>query len=404
MVIDNEKRNIVIGVTGSVAAYKAVELTRMFISRGYLVKIVMTESAKEFVGSSTFSSITGTPVSDNFWNPADGSAIEHIELADWADVFLIAPATADVIAKLAYGMADSPVLAAALACKSPIVVAPAMNVNMFENPATQANLKLLKSRNVQIVEPGVGELACGWNGAGRLADLWEIFYRVRRSLSPQDFKGKKVLITAGPTHEPLDPIRLITNRSSGKMGSALALEAYCRGAEITLIHGPIKLKLPESIKQIKVNTAVEMHDAVLANSFDAETQPDVIIMSAAVADFRPSEVHKEKIKKSSAAKVINLEPNPDILKILGDRRGADKKPILVGFALETGEVEDLILEVRRKLNEKHVDIVVGNHAEDSLDHNTNRVWILDKDGKQGEIATAYKSRVAAKILDAVNRI
>ena len=208
MVGDNEKRNIVIGVTGSVAAYKAAELTRMFMTRGYSVRIVITESAKEFVGTSTFSSITGSAVSDNFWNPADGSSIEHIELADWADVFLIAPATADVIAKLAYGMADSPVLATALACRAPVVVAPAMNVNMYENVATQENLRTLRSRDIAIVEPGVGELACGWNGAGRLADLWEIFYQVRKSLSPQDLSAKKILITAGPTREPFDPVRV----------------------------------------------------------------------------------------------------------------------------------------------------------------------------------------------------
>jgi len=234
-----EKRNILLGITGSIAAYKGAELARIFISRGYSVRVVMTESAQEFISPLTFQSLTGNPVVTGFWERGEGANIEHIQLADWASALVVAPATADLVAKMTSGIADSPLLAILLATRAPIVICPAMNVNMWEHPATVENVEILKSRGIHFVGPEEGSLACGWVAAGRLADPWDIFHSTRRVLSKTDFAGKRVLVVTGPTREPIDPVRFVSNRSSGKMGVALAQEAYCRGAEVTMIHGPI---------------------------------------------------------------------------------------------------------------------------------------------------------------------
>ena len=401
----SERRNVLLGVTGSIAAYKAVEFARLLVSRGYEVRVIMSSSAQKFVTPLTFQSVTGKAVMTDLWDSNSVENIEHIEIADWADVFVIAPATADVISKIANGNADSPILAAALATKCPIVIAPAMNVNMYEHPATQENIKKLKARSVAFVDPEEGALACGWNGAGRLADVWDIFYHTRRALTNHDFIGKRVLITTRPTREPIDPVRFISNRSSGKMGTAIAREAFCRGAEVTVIYGPVKkLELPPIIKAIPVTTAQEMQEVVLQEAFRKEEPFDFVIMVAAVADFRPADMAEHKIKKATAADSIPMVPNPDILESLGKKRGEAKNPTLVGFAVETGEQEELLSELRRKLETKSIDLIVGNLAEDAFDLDTNRAWLLNKNGKQEEIAGAFKWRVANKILDAALKV
>ncbi len=399
MADQRDKRNVVIGITGSVAAYKAAELARILVQRGYVVRTVMTESATKFVGPLTFDAITAHSTSVNFFDGSEAKNIGHIQLADWADIVVIAPATADIMAKLAHGIADCPVSTVTLATQAPVLVAPAMNVNMWSNPATQENLKILKGRGIRFVEPEEGELACGWEGTGRLASPWQIFYDIRRYTSASDFSPYKILVTTGPTREDIDPVRFLTNRSSGKMGVALAQEAYRRGAEVTLVHGHCKIQVPNKVRCIPVSSAVDMHQAVMSEM--KENTPDIVIMAAAVADFRPKQKAEFKIKKSKAAKSIELVQNPDILAELGKKRKEDARPILVGFAVETGELEDLIGYARGKLEEKNADIIVGNFASEAFDLDTNRVWIIDRNGKQEEVATTFKSRIASKILDKV---
>ena len=401
-----EKRRIVLGVTGSIAAYKSAEIARYLITRGYSVRVVMTESASRFISPLTFESITGQPVATDFWSEAKPGAIGHIELADWADVLLVAPASADFLAKFAHGFADSVLLAVGLATKAPVVVAPAMNVNMLSHPQTEANIEHLKKRGVEFVEPESGALACGWEGKGRLAHHREIFFHVRRSLTQQDLAGRRLLIATGPTREAIDPVRFISNRSSGKMGMALAVEAFRRGADVTLVHGPlaVQLKVPRAIECVPVLSALEMHSAILDRAFpqgDTSSPYDAVVMAAAVADYRPDKSESQKIKKSSSAGSIDLSPNPDILFDLGQRKGSSRFPALVGFAVETGEVEDLLGEVRRKLSLKNADIMVGNLAQDSFDLDTNRVWILSRGGREQQVSTTYKSRIAVRIVDAI---
>lgn len=399
-----EKRRVALGVCGSIAAYKAAELARLLVSEGYEVKCLMTESAQEFITPLTMQSVTGEPVMTDFWREEE-AGIGHIQLADWADTLVIAPATADVIAKMAHGISDTPILAVALATRSPILVAPAMNVNMYEHAQTQENIEKLRKRVVSFVDPGEGALACGWNGTGRLAQPSDIFMHVRRILSTQDFAGNHVVVTTGPTREAIDPVRFISNRSSGRMGIAIALEAFRRGARVTLIHGPIQLDVPSVIKSIPVVRAEEMEQAVAAYvSSDSSDAADVVVMAAAVADYRPSVSENAKIKRSGKAPALTLVENIDILGKLGSTRADSRTPVLVGFAVETGEEDQLIAEVRRKLQQKNVDVMVGNKAEESLDRDTNRVWIIDRNGRQEEVATTTKSRVANKILDAVKKL
>lgn len=404
--LDN-RRNVLLGVTGSIAAYKAVELTRQLITNNYEVKVILTESAKQFVGAPTFQALTGHPVATSFWEADDASQIEHIALADWADIMVIAPATADTIAKLAYGMADSPLLATALATRAPMLVAPAMNVNMLNNPRTQENLARLKVDGIEIVDPTEGELACGWNGAGRLAEIQEIVFEIGRILSrdQHDLAGKHIVVSTGPTREKIDPVRFISNRSSGKMGVAIAKEAYRRGATVTLVHGPIPVNVPSKIRTVAATSAEDMHDAMLKAVYGGERRADIAIMAAAVADYTPANPKDRKVKKSlNELSAIDLKINKDILLALGEERGQDVSPVLVGFAVETGEVEDLLNEVRRKLQVKKVDLIVGNLADDAFDSDTNRVWIVNRHGKADEVATSSKVRVANKVLDATLKL
>lgn len=399
------KRKVLLGVTGSVAVYKAAELARIYVTRGYTVRVAMTPSAAEFVSPLTFESITGSSVIVDYWDGSDPGSISHIEAADWADMLVIAPATAETISKLSRGAADTPLHGIALATRAPILIAPAMNTNMLENPITQENIKTLKDHGMTFVDPVEGDLACGWNGSGRLADPWDIFYHSLRAMSQQDFAGRRILLTTGPTREAIDPVRFISNRSSGKMGVSIAREAFRRGAEVTLVHGPVTVSVPSTVKTVPVTSAVEMQERVLEYGFsDGDDAPDIIIMAAAVADFRPEKVSEQKIKKLKDVPSISLVDNPDILSGLGKQRGKEVRPVLVGFAVETGEVEDMLEELAEKLQRKKVDMIVGNMAQDAFDKETNRVWILDKHGKTQEVATTFKSRVANKILDSVAKL
>lgn len=398
----SERRNVVLAVTGSIAAYKAVELARLFVSRGYLVKVVMTEGAKEFITPLTFQAITGSAVMTSFWGgeaPGEYHGIEHISLADWAEVVVVAPATADTLAKMVMGAAENPLQATILATKAPVVVAPAMNVNMLTHPATVANLAALVARGVQIVQPEEGELACGWTGSGRLADPNEIFVAVRRALSVQDYAGKKVLISTGPTREAIDPVRFISNRSSGKMGAALAHEAYRRGAEVTVVHGPMRASLSRAIKTVPITSAQQMADSM----FELWREADIVVMAAAVADFMPGQIRTEKIKHGELTR-IELVENLDILATMGERRGEDSSPTLVGFAVETGELNYMLDELERKMMRKRADMIVGNLAEEAFDVDTNRVWMINKAGRREEVATTFKWRVANRVLDAILKL
>lgn len=408
MVDSVERRRVMLGITGSIAAYKSAELARLFVTRGYDVRVVMTESACKFITPLTLETLTGNAVALSLWNEDDPGQIGHIALADWAEAIVIAPASADTIAKLAHGFADSPLTATVLASKAPLVLAPAMNVNMYEHAQTQANIALLRGRGAILVEPEEGDLACGWKGSGRLAGPKEIFAYVRRSLTPSDLSGKKILVTTGPTREAVDPVRFISNRSSGKMGIALAMEAFRRGADVTLVHGPISANVPRGIDCHPVLSALEMNKTVLSLVYPGDSAPaspyDVVIMAAAVSDYRPAEPSSHKIKKSTQPDHLELVANPDTLFELGTRKGSEHSPVLVGFAVETGEVDDLLNEVRRKLEAKNADIIVGNKADDAFEGSTNHVWILSKHGRIEEVSMTFKSRVATRIIDAVLKL
>ncbi len=402
-----DRNRVLLGVTGSIAAYKSAELARLLVKRGYEVRVAMTESAQQFISPLTFESLTGNAVSTGFWDSGDSKGdIEHIALADRVDIIVVAPATADFIAKAAHGMADNALLAMLLASKAPVLLAPAMNVNMFLHARTQANIETLRNSGVSVIDPEEGDLACGWQGAGRMASPWEIFYHAQRGLSAGDLTGKKVVIAAGPTREAIDPVRFISNRSSGKMGLALAREAFRRGAEVTLVHGPISAKVAGPIHKVPVVSASEMRDAMLSHCFpeNEEKAADIIIMTAAVADFKPGSSGDKKLKKSEMPASLQLEKNPDILSELGERRGDSKRPLLIGFAVETGETEELLEEATRKMRDKNADMIVGNFAEDALELDTNRAWIINRHGKRDEIATTFKSRVAQQIFNSIVKL
>lgn len=402
------KKNVLLAVTGSIAAYKSVELARLFITRGYKVRCILTKSAQQFVTELSLETITGHRVMTDLWAEKNTSEIEHIDFADWADIMLIAPATADVIAKVNMGFADSALLATALATRAPMLIAPAMNVNMYEHPKTKENIEALKQRGVFFVEPEEGDLACGWKGAGRLAGHETIFNKARKLLTVAGMADKRVLISTGPTQEALDPVRFLSNRSTGKMGVALANEAYYRGADVTLVHGPVSdhvlARLSSEIRRIPVTSADEMKNIMLDLTYkDTFSFPHYVIMAAAVSDYRVKNIAAKKIKKDKSEGIIELTMNEDILKLLGEKKGSNDHPYLVGFAVETGEIDELISEVNKKLKNKNVDLMVGNFAEDAFGLDTNRVWIIDKQGRRDEIATSDKSFIAGRIIDAILR-
>ncbi len=393
---------IALGVSGGIAAYKAAEIVRHLQERGLQVQVIMTAAAQEFVRPLTFAALSGEKVIASMFGseaeqPNLDSAIEHISVAQSIDCLLVAPATADVIAKFAQGIANDFLSTLYLATKAPVIIAPAMNVNMWEHPATQSNLQILRERGVRVVEPGSGYLACGMVGAGRLAEPEDIVAATLERLGmAQDFAGETVLITAGPTYEPIDPVRFLGNRSSGKMGYALAEAALRRGARVVLISGPTALQPPAAAETVFVETAEQMRAAVLQRW----EQADLVIMAAAVADYRVQNVSAEKIKRNGSLE-LQLEPNPDILAELGSLRQARSKdmPVLIGFAAET---ENLLDNARAKLARKRIDAIVLNDVSRSdigFDSDRNEVTIVTAT-EQIPVAKAGKLDIAQRILEA----
>ena len=385
-------KTVVLGVTGSVAAYKAVELASQLTQAEAKVDVIMTKAATEFVTPLTFQSITGRPVVSEMFELASEFSIEHISLAEAADVIVIAPATANIIAKLAAGIADDMLCCTVLASKAPVIITPAMNVNMFDNPITQDNLSRLKARNFITVGPASGRLASGKEGSGRLADINDITGTICQVLGREgDLAGKSIVTTAGGTREPIDPVRYISNRSSGKMGYALAEAARDRGAKVTLITAPTSLPAPIGIKTINVCTAHEMYQAVS----DTIPKADALIMAAAVADFQPTSTARDKIKKEGKGLSLELEPTPDILSsVKGDF-------IKVGFAAESS---NLLENAKQKLQQKGLDLIVANDitASDSgFAVDNDRVTIIGQGGKVDSLPLLPKREVADKILDKV---
>jgi len=394
---------ITMGVTGGVAAYKAAELVRLLQQDGFTVEVVMTRGAREFITPLTFAALTGQKViTDLFGNSENEanleSAIEHIAVAQRTDLLLVVPATADIIAKFARGIADDFLSTLYLASTAPVIVAPAMNVNMWNHPATQENISALRERGVNVVEPDEGYLACGMVGAGRLAGHGEIVAAVKAVLrTKQDLAGETMLVTAGPTCEDFDPVRYLTNRSSGKMGYAVAQAAASRGADVILVSGPTALETPAGVRRIDVRTAEEMHQAVTK-----EFAPCSIgIFAAAVADYRPAQKYANKMKKTAGALSVELEPTVDILQEVVRGKG-DK--FVVGFAAETASVAQ---NARKKLEAKGLDLIVANDvtAEGAgFDHDTNVVTLLSRDGRDLALPKMSKSEVAQRILDEVVRL
>ncbi len=387
-------KKIVLGVTGGIAAYKAAELVRELVKEEAEVHVVMTRSAQAFITPLTFQTLSGNPVTTELFNLIAESEIGHIALADKADLLAIAPATANIIGKIAAGIADDMLTTIVLATQAPVLMAPAMNVHMWENKICQENIQKLRSHGYHFIDPDAGELACGYEGKGRLAEIPAIVEEIRSLLSPKDFSGDGVLVTAGPTEEPMDPVRFLSNRSSGKMGFALARAARRRGAEVTLISGPTSLAVPPQMKHISVRSAVQMREAVMGHLESAS----VLIMAAAVSDYRPKQRALEKIKKSAPEAVVELELNPDILAEAGRHK---KSRILVGFAAET---ENLLASSREKLKKKNLDLIVANDVTlpgAGFRVDTNIVKIIDRDGKVEELPLMAKEDLADHILDRI---
>lgn len=393
-------KKIVLGVTGGIAVYKAVDLVSRLRKQGCEVRVVMTEHAQQFVTPLTFKEISGNQVAVSMWSSNQEFNVEHIALANWADAFVVAPATANIIAKMAYGLADDLLSTTLLAAQAPIVVCPAMNTGMYENAATQENIAKLKSRGVTVMPPAVGKLACGTSGAGRLPEPQEIveFLNAFFAKREGDLRGLKVLVTAAGTREPIDPVRFVGNRSSGKMGYAVAQMAAERGAEVLLISGPSALSIPANVKAIKVETTNEMLKACL-ESYD---KVDIVIKAAAVADYRPRDVAEQKIKKKTDdALTVVMDKNPDILKTLGAKK---TRQVLVGFAAET---QNLLENARDKVVKKNLDMIVANDvtaAGAGFNADTNIVKFLFANGEVRSLEQMPKVDVANCILDEALKI
>jgi phosphopantothenoylcysteine decarboxylase/phosphopantothenate--cysteine ligase len=396
-----EQRRVLVAVTGGIAAYKVPELVRTLIRAGATVRCAMTPEASEFVSPMVLQTLTGHSVRNRLFDPSQEGEIDHISLADWAELVVLAPATANTLAKLAHGLADDLVSAVLLATRAPILAAPAMNVNMWEHPATQKNLEILRERGVSTIGPDAGELACGWEGLGRMSEPAVIAAAAAVKLAPSDLAGEVVLVSAGGTQEPVDAVRFLGNRSSGKMGFAIAAEAALRGARTVLVAGPTALATPPGVRRIDVETALEMRD-VMVGELDAAS---IAVMAAAVADFRPSEFSHKKIKKEDlpdgAGITLELTRNPDILSELSQKKG-DRT--IVGFAAES---HDLIASAHRKLARKGCDLLVANditqHAS-GFNSDTNTVVFVWPDGQIEQLASLPKREVAAQLLDRVAKL
>jgi phosphopantothenoylcysteine decarboxylase/phosphopantothenate--cysteine ligase len=395
--------NVVLGVGGGIAAYKSAELARALMERGLRVQVVLTDAAQRFITPLTFAALTGRKVITSLFSTESSeetlsSAIEHIAVAQDNDVMVIAPATADLLARLAHGHADDFLTTTYLAFTGPVVLAPAMNSNMWAHPATQENVATLRKRGHRIVEPEEGILACGMTGPGRLAEPDRIADVVATlGITSKDLEGETVLITAGPTQEPLDPVRFISNRSSGKMGYALAEAAAQRGAHVILISGPVQLTAPTGVTLVRVRTAVEMHDAV----FEHLAESTIIVKSAAVADYHLSRVPAHKVKKSAMRMSLELDPTPDILAELGKKKG-DR--LLIGFAAET---ENLTQSARGKLESKNCDMVVANlvgHDGTGFESDENEAVLVLSTGETIDLPRAPKREMADRIFDQVTKL
>ncbi|WP_029521196.1 bifunctional phosphopantothenoylcysteine decarboxylase/phosphopantothenate--cysteine ligase CoaBC [Persephonella sp. IF05-L8] len=389
MILKDKK--ILVGISGSIAAYKGCELIRALQKKGAEVRACLTPSAKEFIGELTLKALTGYQVLSD-WKDGE-TGLEHISWARWADSFVIAPATATTISKLRTGIADSFLTSVALAYNKPVVIAPAMNTKMYHHPAVQENLKQLKEWGNIVINPAEGELACGEEGEGKLAEIEDIVVGVMYSIFPKYLKGKKVLITAGGTREHFDPIRYISNASSGKMGYELAKIAYTMGAQVKLISAPTCLKKPYGVDKIDVVSAQEMFDTVMENLDWA----DIIIMNAAVADFRPESYSQQKLKKSRENPVVKLVPNTDILKTIGEKKRKDQ--ILIGFAAES---ENIIENAKDKLKRKNLDVIIANKL-DVFSKDTHQGLIIYKNGFIKEIPPLDKETAAYFILENIFR-
>jgi phosphopantothenoylcysteine decarboxylase / phosphopantothenate---cysteine ligase len=387
-------KDIVMGITGGIAAYKGAELVRELVKRGAQVQVIMTRSAREFITPLTLQTLSGNVVTTELFKLYEEKEIGHISLAQRAQVLLIAPATANIIGKIAHGIADDILSTVAMATKSPILMAPAMNEAMWENAIVQDNIAALKKRGCHFIDPGWGDLACGTRGKGRMAELADIIDELEALLSVKDFTGKKVLVTAGPTREKIDPVRFISNPSSGKMGFAIARAFRLRGAQVTLVSGPASITPPRAVRCVPVESAEEMHAAVVKYAADAA----IIVKAAAVGDYRPRNAAAKKLKKTDAALDLKLERTRDILAELGQKKG---RKILVGFAAETDNVKTNAVE---KLKNKNLDLMVANDVSKQgigFGADMNEVQLIFRDGRVETLSAQPKDEIAHAILDAI---
>jgi phosphopantothenoylcysteine decarboxylase/phosphopantothenate--cysteine ligase len=389
------RTTILVGVSGGIAAYKSAEIVRSLVKEGLSVHVVMTPNATEFITPLTLQVLSGNPVSTQTFDLTQEQEIGHVALVDKANLFLIAPATANVLGKVAAGIADD--LLTTMACAAtriPVVFAPSMNVNMYQNPITQDNIRKLTRLGYDFIAPEEGELACGYEGVGRLADPENIVEYILGRLSPKDLKKERILVTAGPTEEAIDPVRFLTNPSSGKMGYAIARAAAQRGAKVTLVSGPTHCAPPLQVELVRVRSADAMRKAVM-KAFPKSTS---VVMAAAVSDFRPPSRAKQKVKKQEASLTLELEPTPDILLELGKKKG---ERILIGFAAET---RSLVENAREKLQKKNLDLIVANDVsrkEVGFQSDSNQVKLIGVDGKASELPLLSKSVLAHRVLDEI---
>jgi phosphopantothenoylcysteine decarboxylase/phosphopantothenate--cysteine ligase len=387
-------KTIILGVCGGIAAYKAADLLRALVKSGARTRVIMTEAARVFVGPMTFEALSGTSVWTDMFGAGDGMPFRHIEWAEEADAAVIAPATANTIGKMAHGIADDPLTTFALAVRAPVLVCPSMNTNMYENPIVQENIGRLERAGITVLRPEAGPLACGGKGPGRLPDAEAIAEEVRSLLCSKDLAGEHILVTAGPTREPVDPVRFLSNPSSGKMGYCMAQAARRRGGKVVLVTGPTALPDPSGVSVIRVKTAQEMFDAVT----DAAREATMTIMAAAVSDWRPAKASEHKMKKEETAEHLPLERTPDILKHLGKNKG---NQILVGFAAET---RDLQRNASAKLHEKNLDLIVGNligQANSGFGSDTNQVCLVHRDGSNETLPLMEKEALADVLFDRI---
>lgn len=401
-----KNKRITLLVSGSIAAYKSVELVREFKKLGADVNVVLSESAKEFVSPLSLQTVSGNRVSSELFDLTQEHEIGHINLADKADVIVCAPATANVLAKVAHGIADDLLTTVILASTCPVVFFPAMNVNMWSAKVTQDNVQKIRSYGHLVINPDSGDLACGWNGAGRLPELTYILEEVSAAFYDKILSKTKVLVTAGPTNESIDPVRFLTNRSSGKMGYELARAARNMGADVTLISGPTHLTPPKNVNFISVETSTDMSNEVnkVLNQDSSAYDVQLVYMAAAVSDHKPSEYSSKKLKMDkNASYSIEFKPSVDILSSIGQERSniekkSNTKLKIVGFAAETGSVEEMLIYARSKLERKSADYIIANNAVEAMGSDSSKAWVIDKSGKLAELESASKDKLAFEII------